>query len=244
VAQHYVCPAQVGCVPPGVVCPASGRVVRVGLASPEVLVGRIPLATYGPDFKFCSRAGMYVCNRCDFAHGTASSFAVHLLQKHGARRLSSRYARDGYCPICLSCFPSREKNILHFSGRGSRGFSVCLLNLIVSQDPMCDDEVDALNASDRADARANRARCRTVAFCEAPCLVAYGPARPIVVCPGMTRRSTSLSLGAALKRAILIPVDVHPIATGVLGDSMQLHAAEVCALASAALRAQRFSDEA
>jgi hypothetical protein len=209
------------------------------LARPSLDDGCLPMATLGPFVERCDSTGMYVCKRCDFAHGSENAFAVHLLQRHGARRLSSRYARDGYCPICLSCFPTREKNVLHFSGRGSRGFSACLLNLMATEVPLGDAEVDELNAIDRAAAKANRVACRTRAFCEAPCLVACGPARPIVVCNGMSRRSTSLSFGAALRRAVVINVGADPRVAGVIGDSMVVHRERVAWLAADALMAQR-----
>jgi hypothetical protein len=140
-------------------------------------------------------------------------------------------------------FPSREKNVLHFSGRGPRGFSACLLNLIASEQPMDDAETDALNAVDRVAAKSNRAACRTLAYCAAPCLVALGPARPIVICEGMSRRSTSISLGVALRRAVDIEIQADPIAVGVIGDSMVINRSLVSSLAAAALRAQREQED-
>ncbi len=152
--------------------------------------------------------------------------------------MSSRYAHDGYCPICLAVFPTRHRNILHISGRGSKGFNACLLNLMASQELLSDTEVRTLDNIDRAAAKANRRLCRTIAYAEAPCLNAYGPARPIVVCPGMTRRSTTMSLGVALSRAIEIPVEIPLIATGVLGHCMQVDITTLASLAKAALALQ------
>ncbi len=109
---------------------------------------------------------------------------------------------------------------------------------MASQEPLSDNEVRTLDNIDRAAAKANRRLCRTIAYAEAPCLNAYGPARPIVVCPGMTRRSTTMSLGVALSRAIEIPVEIPLIATGVLGHGMQVDITTLASMAEAALALQ------
>ena len=79
-AQQYKEVGPVCSIPPVVVCPARGDSIACACPSPPLAFRRTPLASYGPEFDFCTDVGMYVCRRCDFAHGSANSFAVHLPQ--------------------------------------------------------------------------------------------------------------------------------------------------------------------
>ncbi len=117
------------------------------------------------------------------------------------------------------------------------------MNLIASETPLSDAEADELDRIGHRDERANKIKCRTAAYSEAPSLSAMGPVRPIITGPGMTRRSTNISLGRALKRAVEIPIEAMPLVTGVLGDSMIVHSLLIQGLASEALRYQRVSED-
>ncbi len=118
-AQQYKEPSPTEFIPPVVVCP-SRRALGVVVVAPD---GVIPLVTYGPEYGFCRVAGMYLCKRCDFSHGAANSFAVHLLQQHGASRMSSRYAHDGYCPICLAVFLPVRRTSFIFRAEAVKGLA-------------------------------------------------------------------------------------------------------------------------
>jgi hypothetical protein len=54
-----------------------------------------------------------------------------------------------------------------------------------------------------------------------------------------TRRSTTTSLGVALSRAIVIPVEIPLITTGVLGHCMHVDITTLASMAEAALALQR-----
>ena len=82
---------------------------------------------------------------CGYSTSSVASWNAHRWSAHGLIHPANAYAGDdNQCRTCLVNFPSRGSVIAHLS----HGSGVCLLNCILTQQPLSDAELSLVRSTD------------------------------------------------------------------------------------------------
>ena len=185
----------------------------IKVASDEILAKPVVMSRMSADF-----GGS--CNLCGMLSASRQALAVPRALRRRQLRVARAYVDDAHtCTACMMRFSNYTRLIDHLSEKRL----VCLVNVLLRQDPVPLDVSAALQAEAKLGEQAQRRALRRHSFGREAAVQAYGPLNKLFIPRGTYRGSRHPLLQVALQSALEIDVSTCVSAELEAGSDLHLH---------------------